>query len=134
MSDENDTKSNVIQFPGTKALKKESGDQAGADSESSEPKADFRMFVQAIARGDIKSAEDTLHEIFGMNRDIAERATAHFVKKLSADANFVQEAMKLRFVIQSGTANECLMAIGQVFGLEGIEAISVFSKLQSLLK
>ncbi len=117
-----DKKNNVIPFPGKKRVSKPEASPA-----------DFRNFVHAVTTSDLVQATAILATLLDLEQALAGRATTWFSDQFQADPGFIQQAMQLRHVVSSGAMNNGLLAIHQIFGLQGPDALKVYVKLRDLM-
>ncbi len=103
----------------------------GADSSTVEAPASFQSFVQQIVAGEVDQAGATLAGLMDLDQSRASLCAARFHERLTQEPDFLTKAMQLRHALRSGSVNDVLMMLWECFGLQGVEAVSVYQTLQS---
>lgn len=103
----------------------------GADASTVEAPASFQSFVQQIVAGEVDQAGATLAGLMDLEQSRARLCAARFHERLTQEPDFLTKAMQLRHALRSGSVNDVLMMLWECFGLQGIEAVSVYQTLHS---
>ncbi|TNF30561.1 MAG: hypothetical protein EP319_04765 [Deltaproteobacteria bacterium] len=82
----------------------------------------FKEFAIFVQMGKISDASMALSVILDLDDDVAEQATQHFVKQLSADPNFMMKLMGLRSQLEVSN-NAAMMTLIECFNLNGANLI-----------
>lgn len=147
MSQLDNNKSNVIQFPGTHSG---SNNNQEKPSPSAAPipqvanleslrngvptqQADFRAFVLAAMSRRADIAGKILTDILGLSPQGAEKAGQYFIDQMRIDPNFMEQAMQLRVAVQNNTSNEGILLLLKCFNIKGPKAILVWETIKNKL-
>ncbi len=109
------------------------GDDDSKEGQAREP-ASFQLFVQQVTDHELEAAGRSLAELFDVDVQRACRCAEKFHSQLTSQPDFLEKAMKLRTVLQTGGVNDSLMLLWECFGLQGTESIGVLQTLKIRLR
>ncbi len=107
--------------------------ESSTDHVAASPQPTFAHFAQQIMAGDLKSSAHVLSLLLDLPLDRARKCTEWFHNRLQSDANFLQQARRLRESVSAENVNDTLDLLWQCFGLQGYEAVALWPRLQSQL-
>ncbi|MFN0199438.1 MAG: hypothetical protein ACKVT0_22025 [Planctomycetaceae bacterium] len=102
-----------------------------ADQSATSKHPTFVDFAQQIIAGDLKSSSHILSLLLDIPLDRARKCTEWFHTRLQSDADFLQQARRLRESVSAENVNDTLDLLWQCFGLQGFEAVALWPRLQS---
>ncbi len=93
----------------------------------------FEMFARQILCDDLEWAGRSLAVLFGVDEDLGRRCAREFQIRLDQAPETMARLVQLRRELQDGGIHSPLRMLGECFGLEGLEAISVLQTLRARL-
>ena len=144
MSQSDNKKSNVIQFPGTHR-ESNNNQEKPSPSKGSTPQvasieslgngiptqqADFRAFALAAMSQRADIAGKILTDILGLSPQDAEKAGQYFIDQMRIDPNFMEQAMQLRVAVQNNAVNEGILLLLKCFNINGPNAIVAWETIK----
>lgn len=95
--------------------------------------ATFALFARQISENDLAAAGQSLSQLLGVDRELADRCAAAFHERLQQDPTTIEKAIRLRNEMAQGNNNASLLILFECFGLQGLQAVDVLDKLRATL-